>query len=838
MKINALFLILLIIPVLSDADDVYEKLVNEEVSEEYCTAVISNITKLLEEGYVYLEFYKSPKKAKGSDSYDIKALDLIKKLEAIPKTNRKFYDFYRDIYKIITKTGDNHLSFTANLSPINRISIDNYYYYIPFEFKVVDEMGDDGNVSDTYLIIQSEYFIDPSNPNETLPDFDKYLNKKIISINDTEPFTFITNLFGPFSIGHNSQMNYVETLQIMDRLFILSTPFFKEELSNIKLKFEEGEYTFNYTFTSLFGDKEFIKYYNNYIKRNIEFDLPFINIKRIYKEYKEYKEYKDKTNQNYKPKTKIDEIDWDYESKSQYIKCKVDEVNEKNVMVQSSFFPIDINDYQEVMLKCFEAFYSNNYEIILIESKNEGGYGILCFPMAQYLRPKIRGFCPSSSKFTLINYENSLFSGYLEYETCEPIDSYEKLNRGIVDDYDNGVIHNRTKDFILFDIYSQKELEDIRRKFIATKKTKKPTEIIIFTDGLTFSCGSILIKNIQVFGSAIVVGYMAHKNIKDKKDFDASQSNSAVNGFITSQYTQNLISLGFSPRVTNIEQFDPNDEEDPKIPMEFKKYPVDELSDIHVEYSDDIYDRFIKTAEKYFTKYNDNMECNPDNKLLYYETDKRDSELNIEHGHGGYICNSQGKWDTNNCVLKYCDEEYILDIKNNKCIKAPCEKFEIKNLTIDCNENIDYDIEPDKGYIFNVKSENDENCSLYFFSKYENFFYAKNETPSLGPVENGTKISDGESIYSNLFLNHSENVKILIRNTSDAKNINEEKNDTIYFRRKKSSGLSTVGIVLISIFIPLAVIGAIIATILLTRKPTINNSHIRSFNSDTSIKKF
>ena len=44
----------------------------------------------------------------------------------------------------------------------------------------------------------------------------------------------------------------------------LSTPFFKEELSNIKLKFEEGEYTFNYTFTSLFGDKEFIKYYNNY----------------------------------------------------------------------------------------------------------------------------------------------------------------------------------------------------------------------------------------------------------------------------------------------------------------------------------------------------------------------------------------------------------------------------------------------------------------------------------------------------------------------------------------------------------------------------------------------
>ena len=27
----------------------------------------------------------------------------------------------------------------------------------------------------------------------------------------------------------------------------------------------------------------------------------------------------------------------------------------------------------------------------------------------------------------------------------------------------------------------------------------------------------------QVYGSAIVVGYRAHKNINDKKDFDASQ---------------------------------------------------------------------------------------------------------------------------------------------------------------------------------------------------------------------------------------------------------------------------------------------------------------------------
>ena len=34
--------------------------------------------------------------------------------------------------------------------------------------------------------------------------------------------------------------------------------------------------------------------------------------------------------------------------------------------------------------------------------------------------------------------------------------------------------------------------------------------------------------------------------------------------------------------------------------MELRRYVVDELSDIHVKYSDDEYDRFIQTAKKNF----------------------------------------------------------------------------------------------------------------------------------------------------------------------------------------------------------------------------------------------
>ena len=123
MKTKAFLLILFIIPFLSQYDDRYEQMLNETVSEEYCSNVISNITKLLEEGYIFLDFYKSPLKPKGDESYNINNLDLIQELEAIPKTDRKFYDFYRDIIKIIRKTGDNHLDFLANYLPSKNLNL-------------------------------------------------------------------------------------------------------------------------------------------------------------------------------------------------------------------------------------------------------------------------------------------------------------------------------------------------------------------------------------------------------------------------------------------------------------------------------------------------------------------------------------------------------------------------------------------------------------------------------------------------------------------------------------------------------------------------------------------
>ena len=94
MKIILLILLISLIK----GQDPYEELINEKVSEEYCYQVINNMTSILNQSYVYLDFLKAPIQPKGYDDY-IPKVDLIEKLNAINKKDRYFYEFYRDVVK-------------------------------------------------------------------------------------------------------------------------------------------------------------------------------------------------------------------------------------------------------------------------------------------------------------------------------------------------------------------------------------------------------------------------------------------------------------------------------------------------------------------------------------------------------------------------------------------------------------------------------------------------------------------------------------------------------------------------------------------------------------------
>ena len=128
-----------------------------------------------------------------------------------------------------------------------------------------------------------------------------------------------------------------------------------------------------------FYDEEMKKDRNNERKTNI-FEL--IN------KYKKVKGISEKgENDNIK-----NAINWDYEtSDDKGIKCRVDHENQLNVVYQDSFLSeSDYNSIADFIYKCAEKFYQNNYRIVIIESNNDGGSGIISFALSQMLQAKIQ----------------------------------------------------------------------------------------------------------------------------------------------------------------------------------------------------------------------------------------------------------------------------------------------------------------------------------------------------------------------------------------------------------------------------------------------------------------
>ena len=241
------FLFLVIDLILGDE---YDELIKETVTEEYCNNVISNITKLIEEGYIFSDFLKAPIQPKEKESYSINKVDLINELENISRVNRTYYDFIRDIYTIIRKTKDGHLNFVAKQTPNNK-NLERYHFFLPFQFKVVDKFDENYDVSDTYLTIEPLYTLQLDIDDSS---FEEYYDKPIISINDMDPFQFIEEfpINKKFPFCHSLQCNYIHILENIGVINIEEYPFIKEELPSLTITFEDGEkITVNYEFTNL-----------------------------------------------------------------------------------------------------------------------------------------------------------------------------------------------------------------------------------------------------------------------------------------------------------------------------------------------------------------------------------------------------------------------------------------------------------------------------------------------------------------------------------------------------------------------------------------------------------
>ena len=274
-------------------------------------------------------------------------------------------------------------------------------------------------------------------------------------------------------------------------------------------------------------------------RNNLSFNTNFVDIRKNNKyllEMPSLGEITDNFLTSKRKKNKLnseEDLNWSFkvENGDLYLKCRVDEKNKVNVLVQNSF---SVNYFEAIrtILSCGQLFYSNNYPVIIIESKNKGGNSLLAKIMIQVFSiinvERSYNSYRSSFKKYYYNYYQKEKIQLLDPESCTLVDLMDIKEE--IDYYDDNseIKHNRTKLMLENNLQHRKALNHFREKYYNSPFLKKPNEIIIFTDSFSFSATSTLIKGFQKIGGAIIVGYFGNPKIQGTDLFDISQSDSAI----------------------------------------------------------------------------------------------------------------------------------------------------------------------------------------------------------------------------------------------------------------------------------------------------------------------
>ena len=84
----------------------------------------------------------------------------------------------------------------------------------------------------------------------TLEEIEKFKGKKIIKINNINPYDYFDELFKKFDPTHSRQSRFITKFETLDILYFNEYPFKKEEL-NISIEFEGNEtLNINYKFSN------------------------------------------------------------------------------------------------------------------------------------------------------------------------------------------------------------------------------------------------------------------------------------------------------------------------------------------------------------------------------------------------------------------------------------------------------------------------------------------------------------------------------------------------------------------------------------------------------------
>ena len=648
-------------------DEAFELIKKEKFSVKESITIIQYLSSIIKNYYIYTEIATNPPQPKFDQNYHEK-FNITEKFNLIQNSithEISKYGLYQKISDALSSFKDQHIyiKFPGIFKYFSIISPINLY------MKTVN------NITKIYgSSIYGDYFktFNPDIQNIIY----KNLNEPIKSINNKTVFEFITNFCNKYMDNKNHHGSFTFKLKNHNGVFLNFCPLNQTDLKKFEVIYENGDsFKTEYLIVNSFEEGknsengDFNKFADTIINNRFQI-IPFYTFDFIAKKYNNKKFGFINMINNY---NNFNYINWDYYY-SDVIYCKSDKINEINLLKINSY-SFDVEDdannfkyYKELfkyilkLKKCFDLFDTNNYPIILIDEFNGGGKGYLSHLVLELLSPLFTNNYYFNIKK---NFNFSIYRTLSSFskKTCE------SLNYKIFDKYnDKNSIY--TPKFIL-----ENEIKLISKNLKSKMKNKrKPTEIIVYTDGYSFSASALLMKNLKNEGGAILLGYLGDPTNINKKIFDAGQSPSGIINHYTLynygpiEYKKLFNEFNISLILPFMQMFFIS-ENISNIPLEYLVTPIDEHSEIFENLNENNYDLFINKAKNIIEKYK--IFCNINNKNLLKITKNCDGKFENNYTHGGYECGSDGKW-SNKCIPAFCDEGYIFNHIDKKCVIDYC----------------------------------------------------------------------------------------------------------------------------------------------------------------------
>ena len=270
----------------------------EEIDEAYAKNVLSNLTKIIEDNYIFADIVKNPPEP--IENYSHPAFDFKEEFEKINTKGRKFYEFYQEIRQVLGKSRDLHLKIYGKKTP-SGIRFDYMTACLPFSYYV--KKRDQDNEPKIFIKYYPDCGVYYSPEIRKNIQYIENNNIPLELINGEDPFDYIQNIGKKFWGLKSPHAHFTFIKSYIHAFPLTYFPYSPQELE-LSIKFENIENVYNISYhilkpnfrqmnsllsSSILSEEGFDEFVQDWRKKHKDYVIE-PNIFDMIKEYKKSKQ--------------------------------------------------------------------------------------------------------------------------------------------------------------------------------------------------------------------------------------------------------------------------------------------------------------------------------------------------------------------------------------------------------------------------------------------------------------------------------------------------------------------------------------------------------------------